>query len=277
MIHFTHTELENLIFGDSGWGDLTSNLVPYNGKASLKIITRSEIIASNLDTVMQICEMKKCDFKSEFYNSQKVAKGEILAHIKGDFKILHEIYKVIQTLLEYACGIATNTHEMVTKAKSINPKCEILLTRKNFPFAKKLCLKSALDGGGLIHRLGTYDSILFFENHLVGFKNLDEFLAKINEFKAKFCEKKIIVEVSEVDFAKELLKLGVSGIQCDKMSIDNLKEIVKFRDENLINSIILAAGGINAQNADSYAFCDSIVTSAPYRGVADLGAKISIN
>ncbi|ALV23944.1 quinolinate phosphoribosyltransferase-like protein [Campylobacter iguaniorum] len=278
MIKFTRSELESLIENDAPFDDLTTDLLGISKLAKLRVYTRSDITLSCLDAVSDISNIYNLDFKSKFTNSKEAKSGDELLEIIGDFGVLHRIYKSIQNLLEYACGIATKANLIVKNAKSVNPNCEVLVTRKVFPFAKKLCLKAALEGGVNIHRTGLSDSVLFFSNHTNAYDNLDNFFADIAKFKAKLCERKIMAESESLELAKELLKAGIDGVQCDKMSVEDIANLVKFRDKNFQNAVILAAGGIDELNAADYAQTDinAIVTSAVYKGIANLGAKIEL-
>lgn len=278
MIKFTRSQLESLIESDAPFDDLTTDLLDISKTAKLRVYTRSDITLSCLDSAKDISDIYNLDFKSKFTNSKEAKVGDEILEIVGDFGILHRVYKSIQNLLEYSCGIATKANLMVKSAKSINPNCEVLVTRKNFPFAKKLCLKAALEGGANIHRLGISDSVLFFSNHTNAYANINDFLADIVKFKAKLCERKIMAESENLDFAKELLKAGTDGVQCDKMSLDEVSKLVEFKNNNFQNAIILAAGGIDETNAADFARTgiNAIVTSAVYKGVANLGAKIEL-
>ncbi|PPB62490.1 molybdenum ABC transporter [Campylobacter hyointestinalis] len=278
MIKFSSLELEDLVKSDIPFNDLTTELMETGAKAELSISSRGEITLSCLDAVSQICKARELEFYSDFKNSMEVKSGTQVLSVIGDFSELHAIYKTIQNLLEYACGIATSANMVVKIVKEASPDCEVLVTRKVFPFAKKLCLKAALEGGAKVHRLGLSDSVLFFENHTNAYKSLDKFLSDISKFKKRLCERKIIVEASDLEFAKAALKAGSDGVQCDKMSVEDVKKVVEFKNANFANAIVLAAGGISEKNAKEYAKTgiNAIVTSAVYKGVADLGARIEI-
>lgn len=278
MVKFSNFELEDLVKSDIPFNDLTTELMETGAKAELSISSRGEITLSCLDTVSQICKARDLEFNSDFTNSTRVESGAQILSVIGDFSELHAVYKSIQNLLEYACGIATSANMVVKIVKEASPDCEVLVTRKVFPFAKKLCLKAALEGGAKVHRLGLSDSVLFFENHTNAYKSLDEFLSDISKFKKRLCERKIIVEASDLEFAKATLKAGSDGVQCDKMSVEDVKKVVEFKNANFANAIVLAAGGISEKNAKEYAKTgiNAIVTSAVYKGVADLGARIEI-
>ena len=168
---------------------------------------------------------------------------------------------------------------MVSKIKAVNSKCELGTTRKNIPFAKEMCVNSVLAGGGTIHRVGLYDSVLFFKNHTFIYENFAEFCKKIPEFKAKLPEKKIMVEVENIDDFKTLLSYPVDVVQCDKMDISALIQCVKFKNEISPNTAVSAAGGVNLKNCAEFAGTgvDYIITSAPYmQGAMDLSGKISL-
>ena len=166
---------------------------------------------------------------------------------------------------------------MSKAAKSVNEKCEVLATRKSFPFAKKFCVKAVLEGGGGMHRLGLSDSVLFFKNHIKAYASFDEFISHLLEFKAKMVERKICVEAENLDEVSKLLKAKCDVVQCDKFSPELIKNVLALRDEISVNTMILAAGGVNLANAKEFANADAIVTSAMYsKGVADISARLEI-
>lgn len=278
MIKFSTKELEYLIDSDGGYGDLTTELMDLDAKARLSLKTREEICVSCIDTIFDLARIYNCICNCKFKNGDIMQKNDEIITLEGDFNTLHIIYKSIQNLLEYSCGIASYTNSMVKAVKSVNEYCEVLVTRKVFSFAKKLCLKTASEGGAKIHRLGISDSVLFFEKHINAYLDSNNFLMQIPKFKKAYCEKKIIVESGNLDFAKALLITNVDGLQCDKMSIEDINDLVKFKKAHFNNAIILVAGGISLQNSREYATTgiEAIVTSAIYRGYSNIGAKIEL-
>ncbi|OPX86915.1 hypothetical protein [Pelotomaculum sp. PtaB.Bin117] len=85
---------------------------------------------------------------------------------EGDAENLHMSWRASMNILEYASGIATRTNKILTKARKVNPKIEILATRKIFPGTKELSVKAVIVGGGLPHRLGLSETVLVFKQHL---------------------------------------------------------------------------------------------------------------
>ena len=85
---------------------------------------------------------------------------------------------------------------MKEKIDKVNPNCELLTTRKTFPFSKRFCIKAATCGGAMPHRLGLSETILFFDGHRIIYKNNEEFYEAIKNIKNKTSEKSVITSYS---------------------------------------------------------------------------------
>lgn len=276
-MRLSDAEILDYINEDLPYFDLTTSLQNIDKKASLEIYSRDEICVSCVDVAASIARLLGCESEIFVKNSQICKAGDVIIKIYGSYEDVHKAWKLTQVALEYASAIATYTNQMVKAAKSVNEKCEVLATRKSFPFAKKFCVKAVLEGGGGMHRLGLSDSVLFFKNHIKAYASFDEFLSHLPEFKAKMVERKICVEAENLDEASKLLKAKCEVVQCDKFSPEPIKNVLAIRDEISPNTMILAAGGVNLSNAKDYADADAIVTSAMYsKGVADISARLEI-
>ena len=276
-MRLSDAEILDYINEDLPYFDLTTSLQNIDKKASLEIYSRDEICVSCVDVAASIARLLGCESEIFVKNSQICKAGDVIIKIYGSYEDVHKAWKLTQVALEYASAIATYTNQMVKAAKSVNEKCEVLATRKSFPFAKKFCVKAVLEGGGGMHRLGLSDSVLFFKNHIKAYASFDEFVSHLPEFKAKMVERKICVEAENLDEAGKLLKAKCDVVQCDKFSPEPIKNVLAIRDEISPNTMILAAGGVNLSNAKDYADADAIVTSAMYsKGVADISARLEI-
>ena len=276
-MRLSDAEILDYINEDLPYFDLTTSLQNIDKKASLEIYSRDEICVSCVDVAASVARLLECESEIFVKNSQICKAGDVIIKIYGDYESVHKAWKLAQVALEYASAIATYTNKMVKAAKSINEKCEVLATRKSFPFAKKFCVKAVLEGGGGMHRLGLSDSVLFFKNHIKAYASFDDFLSHLPEFKAKMVERKICVEAENLDELSKLLKAKCDVVQCDKFSSELIQNVLALRDEISPNTMILAAGGVNLSNAKDYANADAIVTSAMYsKGVADISARLEI-
>lgn len=86
-----------------------------------------------------------------------------------------------------------------------------------------------------------------------------------------------VVEVENIEEAIKLAKIGVDGIQFDKIPFKDLTDYVKIINHIDSNIMIIAAGGINFNNIEQFAQTgvNTIATSSLFHGKPlDIGTKI---
>ena len=279
MIKINDAEILAYIGEDLPYFDLTTSLQGIRKNAVLTILPREDVTVSCIDVAASIARLLGCEVQICVPNSAVAAANEPIVKISGSYDDVHKAWKLAQICLEYACKVATYARAMNEAAKSVNPKCEILATRKSFPFAKKFCLKAVLEGGCGVHRLNLSDSVLFFKNHIKAYDSYEEFLAQISTFKAKSPERKIAVECENLGDCEALLRAGADVVQCDKFIPAAVKRAVGLRDKIAPNAALVASGGINLKNVREFAGtgADALVTSAMYtQGMADITAVLEI-
>jgi len=259
-------EKMNLLNEDTQGLDLTTLGLEIDQRQGVMVFkTKYDIILSGMSEVLKI--HKELDIKYKVYknDAEAVKAGETLLESFANAGALHKAWKISQNTLEYMSAIASYTHKLLTTAREVNPNISIATTRKNFPGSKKLMLEAVINGGGVPHRLGTYDSILVFAQHRAFFSDDKEFELHFKKLKNRFLEKKITVEVDTYDQALYFTKLGADVLQCEKINFEELKKCVSIK--KLYPHIIVAAtGGINDTNINEYAKTgiDLIITSSPY-------------
>ncbi|WP_345991148.1 ModD protein [Sulfurimonas sp. HSL-1716] len=270
-------ELLEYIREDMPYFDLTTTMLGEDfDDAILEIRTREETVVACSEEAARIAELLGCEVEFFVPSSNRVKAQEAILRIKAKGEILHRAWKLTQVLLEYACGMATYANDMLLNVQKVNRHCEILVTRKSIPFAKKFAVRALLCGGVLPHRLGLSESILIFSHHRSLFKDTDAFKDAFKRLKPKAVEKKIVVECEDIQDAKEMLMLGADVIQMDKCALDIFSDLVGYRQTHFPDAKITAAGGINKDNAAEFAKTgvDAIITSSPYQAkMADLSAK----
>ena len=96
----------------------------------------------------------------------------------------------------------------------------------------------------------------------------DSFISLIEKMGARFPEKKIAVEVDSAKEALAFAKAGADIVQCERFFPADLAYLVAMLRAEKPDVKILAAGGINADNALEYAATgvDVLVTSWVYFG-----------
>ena len=280
MFNLSISELETYIQDDIPYFDLTTSLQNYNNiKAQIEVYTREDIIVSCSEEAVKIAELLNC--KVEFYEKSKtkINKGSTILKYSGDYENIHKAWKLTQVFLEYSCKISTYAYEMKEKIEKTNTKCELLTTRKTFPFSKRFCIKAALCGGAMPHRLNLSETILFFEGHRILYKNNIDFYEDLKKIKTKIPEKKLIVESNNFEDSKNLMEIAVDVIQLDKIDFEELEKVITYKNENFPEVKILVAGGINLNNIEKYASykIDGVVTSSVYNcGMADISSRLKI-
>ena len=148
-------------------------------------------------------------------------------------------------------AVATKTRAMVDAAHAANPRCEVLTTRKSMPGAKDLMTEAVMAGGAFPHRLGLSETVLVFDHHLTFFGGFEAFVEQLPDIKGR---------------ARVLARAGVDGIQVDKVPVDELEPLVRELRAIDPHVTLIAAGGVNPQNAGAYAATgvDGLATTAPF-------------
>ena len=278
MVYLSVDEIDKLIKEDVPYFDLTNHILGIKEEeGKISYFTREEAVVCGTEEVERI--FKHLDIKclDKISTGKKVNKGEVLISGTGKVENLHIAWKVGQNILDHCSGIATKTKKMVDICKDITPKVAILTTRKGFPGTKSLAIKSILAGGAYPHRLGLSETILIFKQHLNFIGGIDGLSKKLLDIKRDCCEKKIIVEAETIEDGLKLSKLGVDGIQLDKLKVEDLKRVVNLIKEDYPNIVLLAAGGVNEDNVLEYAKTgiDGIVTTSLYSAKPiDIGVKL---
>lgn len=281
MFNLSISELEKYIQDDLPYFDLTTSLQNCNDShAQIEVYTREDIIVSCSEEAAKIAELLNC--KVEFFvkSKTKLEKGSTILKFSGLYEDIHKAWRLTQILLEYSCKISTYSYEMNKKLKEKNPDCELLTTRKTFPFSKRFCIKAAICGGAMPHRLNLSETILFFDGHRILYKNSDEFYEDLKRIKRKIPEKKLNVESNNLQDSINLMKIGVDVIQLDKIDFEELEKIIEYKNENYPFVKILVAGGINLTNIEKYASykIDGVVTSSVYNcGMANISSRLELN
>lgn len=278
MIHFTDTELQAFVSEDVPYLDLSTYMQNIQEKTIvLEIFTRENLLIACSDDAKRIALLYGCEIVQAVAPKTYLQKGDTVLTLKGEYNRVQQVYRSIQVLLEYSSKIATYAYEMKRSIEQVNPHCELLATRKTFPFAKKFCIKAIMTGGAMPHRLGLSESILFFAHHRRVYENEQAFYEALTHIKRKALEKKIIVESASFEDAQALMKCGVDILQIEKASPTLLEKIIAFKNEYHKDVKILATGGIKKENVRDFAITgvDGIVTSALYScGIADMGSRI---
>jgi molybdenum transport protein len=260
--------IDFLLDEDVRFGDVTMRALGIGDRLGRMTFTaRQELILCGADEASRMLARLGASVTFAAQAGTRSGKGVLLFEAEGPAAALHAGWKAAQTLMEWASGMATLTHEIVAAARACAPRIAILCTRKAVPFTRQLSMKAVIAGGGEIHRLGLSDTIMLFDEHRAFLEQPTDLKALIAKVKERTPERAVMVEVSSEADAFEAAEAMADVIQLEKFVPAAVAQVVQgIRKRIDGRPIIAAAGGINAQNAGDYAKAgaDTLVTSAPY-------------
>ena len=266
MYFFPDAEIEAILSEDIPYGDLTSRLLGLEGaRGAVECFFKEEGVLAGAELAERLFLKAGLSVTSRAEDGSRLPAKTVFLRAVGRADRIHAVYKVAQNVMEYASGIATRTRAMVEAAQSVNPDCRVVTTRKHFPGTKRLSLLAVEAGGGLVHRTGLSESILIFDQHRVFSTDFAERLQTLRRLDP---ERKVAVEVADVEEGVRAADLGADILQCDKMTPQDVAVLVARAKASHSGLIVSAAGGVNAGNAADYARtgADFLVTSWPYFG-----------
>ncbi|MCD8295144.1 MAG: carboxylating nicotinate-nucleotide diphosphorylase [Clostridia bacterium] len=157
-------------------------------------------------------------------DGDRVEKGQILAKVSGDMRVILSGERTALNYLQRMSGIATYTAEVVKLLEGTSTK--LLDTRKTTPNMRIFEKYAVKVGGGNNHRYNLSDGILLKDNHIGAAGGVKEAVRLAKEY-ASFV-RKIEVEVENLDMCAEALEAGADIIMLDNMSPEDMKKAVQM-------------------------------------------------
>lgn len=267
MIFIADSDVERLLLEDVAMGDVTTRSLDLAQQpGTIRYILRQRSRISGTALAARI--LRKCGAEIDVCaeNGNDLDAGACLLKARGRVDALHQGWKVAQNILEWSCGVASAMANMLHKARTVHPDVQIACTRKSIPGTRLLATQAVLDGGGLIHRCGTAETVLLFANHRRFFPQPFDWQRHIATLRSRAPEKKIVVEADNMTEMKEALAAQPDAIQIDKFSPEQICESLALAKQSHRPCLLIAAGGINENNVDEFAATgvSLLVTSAPY-------------
>lgn len=266
MLRIPDSRLDFFMAEDVPYLDLTSTVLGIEDQqGQMDYFTREACVLAGVEEVARIAQREGCDVEVFHASGEHIGPRETILRVTSRASALHQVWKVGLNLLDHMSAVATKTREVVDAVHAVNPRCELLTTRKSMPGCKDLLIEATMIGGAFPHRLGLSETVLVFDNHMMFLGGFDEFVRRIPEFRSRCIEKKLFVE-AKLSQALTLARAGVDGIQLDKVPIDQLAVLVKEVRAIDPRIVLIAAGGVNADNAAAYAATgvDGLATTALY-------------
>jgi len=240
-------KLDDWFAEDFGEGDFTSQSVVDNQVCEARV-TGGPGIISGLEIVGVLLERHKIHFSTNYKDGDSIG-SDIILNLKGKAYDILATERLLLNILSHLSGISTHTNKIVKIAKKVNPKIEILATRKTLPGLRELEKKAVVHGGGATHRIRLDDAILIKDNHLKLSKSIEE---SVNSSREKHPNLMLEVEADNEEQAIEIAKCGADRVMLDNFTSEDASKTIK-KLKQFSNIEVEISGGITIDNVADYA------------------------
>ena len=209
--------------------DVSTNAVmPTEVKGTVDLIAKVDGIIAGLDVYARVFQMldekTEIDFKCK--DGDEVKKGELMATLTGDIRVLLSGERVALNYLQRMSGIATYTRQVAKLLEG--SKVTLLDTRKTTPNCRVFEKYAVRVGGGCNHRYNLSDGVLLKDNHIGAAGSITKAITMAKEY-APFV-RKIEIEVETLEQVKEAVEAGADIIMLDNMTPEVMKQAVELID-----------------------------------------------
>lgn len=253
--------LENALLEDKATRDATTYAtIEPNVRATATILAKQDCVLSGLGSVARIIEIyerldnavighSEVTSHPEIFDGVRVRKGQSIAVIRHNARVILSCERVILNVLQRMSGIATITRKFADAIAGTNTR--ILDTRKTVPGLRPLDKYAVRCGNGFNHRLDLSDGILIKNNHIALGGGIKAVLEKAHRNRRG--EQPIEIEVRNLHELDEALENGAEAILLDNMTPEMCKQAVERVQKHSRRVPLEASGGMNLNNVRAYA------------------------
>ena len=212
---------------DIGNEDVTTNSVmPEYKRGRVKLICKQDGVICGLNVFERVFKLLDEHTVIEIFvkDGDEVRKGQRIAMVSGDIRVLLSGERVALNFLQRMSGIATYTRSAVKLLEGC--KTKLLDTRKTTPNMRVFEKYAVRCGGGNNHRYNLSDGVLLKDNHIGAAGGVKKAVEMARAY-APFV-RKIEVEVENLEMCKEALEAGADIIMLDNMSVADMKKAVEM-------------------------------------------------
>ena len=205
--------------------DVTTNSVmPEAQPGEVDLICKQDGVICGIGVYERVFKLLDENTVVEAYvkDGDKVTKGQLMAKVKGDIRVLLSGERVALNYLQRMSGIATYTNEVASLL--VGSKTTLLDTRKTTPNMRIFEKYAVKCGGGQNHRYNLSDGILLKDNHIGAAGSITKAIQMAKEY-APFV-RKIEIETETLEQVKEAVEAGADIIMLDNMDLATMKEAV---------------------------------------------------
>ena len=209
--------------------DVSTNAVmPTATKGTVDLIAKEDGVVAGLEIYARVFTIldEKTEIDLHCKDGDEVKKGELMAMVTGDIRVLLSGERVALNYLQRMSGIATYTRQVAKLLEGSN--VTLLDTRKTTPNCRVFEKYAVRVGGGHNHRYNLSDGVLLKDNHIGAAGSVAK-AVKMAKAYAPFV-RKIEIEVETLDQVKEAVEAGADIIMLDNMTPEVMKQAVELID-----------------------------------------------
>ncbi len=209
--------------------DVSTNAVmPTATKGTVDLIAKEDGVVAGLDIYARVFTIldEKTEIDFHCKDGDEVKKGELMATVTGDIRVLLSGERVALNYLQRMSGIATYTRQVAKLLEGSN--VTLLDTRKTTPNCRVFEKYAVRVGGGCNHRYNLSDGVLLKDNHIGAAGSVTKAVQMAKAY-APFV-RKIEIEVETLEQVKEAVEAGADIIMLDNMTPEVMKQAVELID-----------------------------------------------
>ena len=209
--------------------DVSTNAVmPTATKGTVDLIAKEDGVIAGLDIYARVFTIldEKTEIDFHCKDGDEVKKGELMATVTGDIRVLLSGERVALNYLQRMSGIATYTRQVAKLLEG--SKVTLLDTRKTIPNCRVFEKYAVRVGGGCNHRYNLSDGVLLKDNHIGAAGSVTKAIQMAKAY-APFV-RKIEIEVETLEQVKEAVEAGADIIMLDNMTPEVMKQAVELID-----------------------------------------------
>ena len=209
--------------------DVTTNAVmPEACQGTVQLLCKQDGVIAGMEVFARVFTLldEKTEIIPYVKDGDEVKKGDLLATVNGDIRVLLSGERTALNYLQRMSGIATYTRSV---AKLLEGSGVTLLdTRKTTPNCRVFEKYAVRVGGGCNHRYNLSDGVLLKDNHIGAAGSITKAIQMAKAY-APFV-RKIEIETETLEQVAEAVEAGADIIMLDNMTPEVMKQAVALID-----------------------------------------------
>lgn len=209
--------------------DVSTNAVmPTAQRGMVDLICKQDGMVAGLEIFARVFQLLDAETEVRFLcrDGDIVTRGQLLATVVGDIRVLLSGERVALNYLQRMSGIATYTHAIASLLEGTGTT--LLDTRKTTPNCRIFEKYAVRVGGGKNHRYNLSDGVMLKDNHIGAAGSITKAVAMARTY-APFV-RKIEVEVETLEQVQEALDAGADIIMLDNMEYGQMAQALAMID-----------------------------------------------